>query len=149
MEDLRIMRINAVFIDTSIIIRHYREQKQRNTYYKQICNDYEWIYTSSIVFAEVMIGAKDETLKFWNDLFKTVMMISFTKEIAMKTREIAFQLKRKNMLIELTDIMIAATAIENNMPFVTFNYKHFERIDGLQIVVPKQLITNNHNPITI
>jgi tRNA(fMet)-specific endonuclease VapC len=133
------MRIDAVFIDTSIVIKHYREQKQGNTYYDQLCNDYEWIYVSSIVFAEVMIGVKEETLKFWNNLFKTVVIVSFTKETAMKTREIAFRLKQKSMMIGLTDIMIAATAIENDTPFATFNYKHFERIDGLKIVTTKLL----------
>jgi tRNA(fMet)-specific endonuclease VapC len=84
-----------------------------------------------------MTGAKDDSLEFWNDLLSTVKIIPLTQETVMKTREIAFQLKRKSMLIELDDMMIAATAIENDVPFATFNYKYFVRIDGLQIIVPK------------
>ena len=36
-------------------------------------------------------------------------------------------------MIEFRDIFIAATCIENNLPIVTLNKKHFERIAGLDI----------------
>jgi predicted nucleic acid-binding protein len=86
-----------------------------------------------------MTGTQDDSLVFWNDILHTMRNVPLTQKTVMKTREIAFQLKRKNMMIELADMMIAATAMENDMPFATFNYKHFERIDGLNIIVPKTI----------
>jgi len=34
----------------------------------------------------------------------------------------------------MPDIMIAGTALQNNMPLATLNRKHFERISGLKII---------------
>jgi len=37
-------------------------------------------------------------------------------------------------LIDTPDIMIAGTALQNNMPVATLNRKHFERITGLELI---------------
>ena len=39
------------------------------------------------------------------------------------------------MLIESEDWLIAATALANQMKLATGNVKHFNRIDGLELVV--------------
>ena len=49
-------------------------------------------------------------------------------------RMIYRQLKRENKLIDIADILIAATAMVNDFPLATFNRNHFERIRGLRIV---------------
>jgi len=43
-------------------------------------------------------------------------------------------LKAKNKLIDAPDILIAGTAMRNNLPLATLNRKHFERINGLEMV---------------
>ena len=50
-----------------------------------------------------------------------------------KAIEIYKNLKLKNKLIELPDIVIAATAVANNLKIATLNKKHFDRIEGLII----------------
>jgi tRNA(fMet)-specific endonuclease VapC len=42
-------------------------------------------------------------------------------------------LKAVNQLISLPDIFIAATAIANELPLLTLNRKHFERVDHLKL----------------
>lgn len=138
-----IKTMSTVFLDSSVLIRHFRDQNRINSFYTQIRRGYDKLYISAIAKAEIFSYVKENDLEYWNIIFKNIQVFPFTESSVIKTREIALQLKRKNMMIELADMMIAATAIENDMPFATFNYKHFERIDGLQIVVPKQLITNN------
>jgi predicted nucleic acid-binding protein len=44
------------------------------------------------------------------------------------------ELKAKNKLIEIPDILIAATALVNNIPLATINKKHFNRINGLHLL---------------
>jgi len=41
-------------------------------------------------------------------------------------------LLKANMMIDLADILIGATAITHNIPLATLNVKHFERIKGLE-----------------
>jgi predicted nucleic acid-binding protein len=45
------------------------------------------------------------------------------------------KLKKSGMLIESEDLLIAATALANQMKLATGNVKHFNRIDGLELVV--------------
>ena len=48
--------------------------------------------------------------------------------------KINISLKRKRKQIAIADLFIAATAISHDLSFATFNKKHFDRIDGLNIV---------------
>ena len=43
-------------------------------------------------------------------------------------------LKRKNKMIEIPDLLIAATALTHQLPIATINKKHFERVEGLLII---------------
>lgn len=42
-------------------------------------------------------------------------------------------LKRNGISIDYFDVLIASTAIHNNLTIVTHNLKHFQRIPGLEI----------------
>ena len=61
------------------------------------------------------------------------ILISINKEHNLSV-EIYKQLKQENKLIDIPDIMIAGTALQNNMPLATLNRNHFERIKGLTII---------------
>jgi len=54
--------------------------------------------------------------------------------IAINAAKIFQHLKRQSKTIELRDILIAATAMVNSLPIVTLNRKHYERIEGLQLM---------------
>jgi tRNA(fMet)-specific endonuclease VapC len=45
----------------------------------------------------------------------------------------ARKLKKKGALIEDADILIAATAIKNELVVITDNTRHFDRIDNLEV----------------
>jgi len=53
---------------------------------------------------------------------------------ANEAARIVKQLKSKNQIIEIPDILIGATAIANELPLATLNKKHFERIENLILV---------------
>ena len=64
----------------------------------------------------------------------TLAVVDFTDEMVAKAHEIILDLKRKNCLIDMADLMIAATAVVRKIPLATLNQKHFERIEGLILV---------------
>ncbi|MBX6422010.1 type II toxin-antitoxin system VapC family toxin [Thermosulfurimonas sp. F29] len=59
--------------------------------------------------------------------------IPFTQEIAKRSAEIYKRLKANNQLIEFRDIFIGATALEMELPLITLNEVHFNRIKGIKI----------------
>ena len=63
-----------------------------------------------------------------------LIVLPFTKVASKKAAEIYHVLRLNNRMIEFRDIFIAATSIVNNLPIVTLNKKHFERVAGLKII---------------
>jgi len=43
-------------------------------------------------------------------------------------------LKQKGLLIEAEDLFIGATALQHRLKLVTTNARHFERIEGLELL---------------
>jgi predicted nucleic acid-binding protein len=43
-------------------------------------------------------------------------------------------LKNKGLEIDFRDLLIGATALNNNLKLVTLNKKHFSRVDNLEII---------------
>jgi len=71
---------------------------------------------------------------FWDSVFKAIKVISLD-ELSIDTSVIINSaLKRKRKQIDLADLFIAATAVAYNLPLVTLNRKHFDRIDALQLM---------------
>ena len=53
---------------------------------------------------------------------------------AEKVSDIKKELKSKGNIIEIRDIFIASTAINNNCILATFNKKHFSKINELKLL---------------
>jgi tRNA(fMet)-specific endonuclease VapC len=49
------------------------------------------------------------------------------------------RLRAKNQLIEIRDLLIAATALTHDLPLMTLNSGHFSRVGALQLLAPPQL----------
>ena len=120
-----------VMLDTSVLIEHFRAKNKKNTLYTEIIGEYEIRSLSVIAKMEVLYGVRSELVEYWAAVFATMMVIPFTDNTVAKAHEIVLELQRKNLLLEIGDVMIAATAIVEGVPLATLNRKHFERIEGL------------------
>lgn len=121
-------------IDTSVVIQYIRTKDKSATIFYQLLNKNK-IFISSVSLYELYIGAttigKEEDILL---LIQKIPILPFTDLIALKAAQIYRQLKAKNQLIEFRDIFIAATCMLENLPIVTLNKKHFERIEGLKVI---------------
>ncbi|MEY4904182.1 MAG: hypothetical protein RLZZ292_1997 [Bacteroidota bacterium] len=68
------------------------------------------------------------------DFFKKIVLLPFDSETNKEAVKIYKALKAKSKLIEIPDILIAATAVKNNIKLATINKKHFERIENLNLI---------------
>lgn len=75
-----------------------------------------------------------EFSKQLKEFYRLTNDLPFTSTIAEIAGEIANNLKIKGQPIGVPDVLIAATAIHNNLTLVTSNKKHFERIESLKII---------------
>ncbi len=120
-------------IDTNIFIEYLRAKNKLDTTLQRLSDQYDW-HVSSVTIYELFMGAntekKKEEIKI---LTSDLILLPFTYDTAMKSAEIYNDLKIRNQIIEFRDIFIGATAIVNDLPVLTLNTKHFERIDEIKI----------------
>ncbi len=120
--------------DTGIFIEHLRAKNKLNTTLILQPKNIPISVTSVSVF-ELYIGASSkEKYNNVSVLIQELKILKFDEAAAIKAAQINTELKRQNKLIEFRDIFIAATCIVNNLPLLTLNKKHFERVDGLRLI---------------
>lgn len=71
---------------------------------------------------------------FWDELFTKIAVLPFDENVFQHSVRIYRKLKSQSKLIEMPDILIAATALANNISVATLNVKDFSRIEGLEII---------------
>jgi predicted nucleic acid-binding protein len=64
-------------------------------------------------------------------LTESLGVLPFDARVADEAANIYHRLRTTNRMIEFRDIFIAATCIVHNVPLVTRNKKHFERVEEL------------------
>lgn len=123
-----------IMIDTSILIDFYRKSDKTNSvWYKLVKQNYVFA-VSTVTKYEIYAGATESQLEFWDSVFKNITILSFDEKTTNEAVNINAILKKKNKQIAIADLFIAATAVVWRFPFVTLNKKHFERIDGLEMI---------------
>jgi len=96
-------------------------------------------YISSITIGEIVYGAfksdqKEEYLIQLKDkLIPLVQLIPFDKNEAFAYGEIRSILEKSGTPLNDTDLMIAATAVANNLVLITGNESHFSRIKSIRV----------------
>lgn len=93
------------------------------------------LFVSSITVFELFAGATDERKKKdIENIVSAAVVVSFSTDIAKEAGELYISLKKENRILEIRDIFIAATAVTFNLPIVTLNREHFERIKKIELL---------------
>lgn len=126
------MEYPDVLIDTSIIIEHLRKQRRDKSILYHIASDFT-LYAPTIVEFELFAGAIDpQKRRDVESILSWCIILPLVSEVAQQAA-IYRNLKAKNQLIEIRDILIAATALTYDLPLMTLNREHFNRIERLRM----------------
>ena len=127
------MASSRMVADSSIFIEFLRAPDKKRTTLYQLPDDTE-LYISVVTLYELLMGATDEVKKRDVKLLtEPLIILPFTKSVAEKSAEVYHNLRQRNKMIEFRDIFIGATAMAHDLPILTNNTKHFERINGLTL----------------
>ena len=122
-------------LDTCVCISMFRNEGNVRDTLRRIGT--KNCYISEITVAELYFGlakAEDkkrklEDIREVQKLFRVIPAYSSFKEYG----EIRHSLEHAGQRIDQFDLLIAATALHQQMTLVTSNLKHFERIQGIEI----------------
>jgi len=130
--------MNEVFFDTDMLSFFLRNvpkvMAEANNYLK-----FHKGFTFSVITNfEILRGLKIKNAQRQITTFALIRLqsreINLTDEIIIRAADIYADLYKRGLLILDADILIAATALENNLSIVTNNENHFNRIPGLQVL---------------
>jgi tRNA(fMet)-specific endonuclease VapC len=123
-----------ILLDSSILIELFRKQKKETTAFYKLAQTESDFCISAVSHYEIGLGNKKSYSQFWDELLSNLPVIPFDKACSATAIEIFLNLKKKNKIIDIADIWIAATAKTHNFKIATLNQKHFSRIPGLEII---------------
>jgi predicted nucleic acid-binding protein len=135
------MEKQIICLDTSILIDYFRKVNKSKSFFYELTKDYNLFAVSVITEYEIYSGSNAEQDKYWDIFFGKIISLPYNSEANRITTRIERELRLKNKTIDKPDIMIAGTAIVNNMKLATLNEKHFERIEGLELIKRKKNLT--------
>ena len=128
------MANKIVLADTSILIDYFRKtDKARSKLIEFIDSNYDFCISTASEY-EIYSGATGNQNEYWEDFLQRVAVLPFDQASARIAVDINNNLKLKSKQIDTADLFIAAIAISNDLPFATLNKKHFDRIEGLEII---------------
>ncbi len=122
-------------LDTTAIIDFFRGEEKLKTILQ------EPIATTSLNYLEIQFGIdyddkkRDQEIRYYEEFFNNTHHIELNKAIAKRASHIVWQLRKQGKTIGKIDATIAAGYLEYGITTIlTRNKKHFENIQGLQVI---------------
>ncbi|MDP2902924.1 MAG: type II toxin-antitoxin system VapC family toxin [Methylovulum sp.] len=129
--------MEVICLDTNVLIAHKRAKKadkDKTFLFHLITKGYHFAVSSVTVY-ELLRGDNQDEDVYWKEIFSKMIVLNFDSHCAEQAAKIYQHLKLRGLLIETEDLLIAATALGNQMKLATGNVKHFDRVVGLALVV--------------
>lgn len=125
--------MKSILVDTSILIDFLRSSKKENTIFLKLIDTKIPLKISIITHTELYAGKslweQSKARDNLETLLEELTIIPINTSISIQAGKMNAKLR-----IALLDALIAATALEENMPLATMNVKHFKKIPGLKII---------------
>ena len=126
------MTKDGVIVDTSVLISFFRGENKIADKVSSLLQNNR-VVTTGIIIAELLQGMKDMREESnISDILAEISPLEITTDIWIKAGNLALSLRKKGINLPLTDVAIAALAIEHNLSIFTLD-KHFEQIPGVRV----------------
>lgn len=129
---------DKICLDTDFLVNFLRNNKNEVEFIKEneMANE---LATTFINIFELYYGAyksnnRDENIKLVNMLLNRITLLNLSHEASEKAGEISARLEKEGNILEFRDILIGTIALVNGYSIKTNNAKHFDKIDGLNII---------------
>lgn len=124
-------------LDTNVLSLFFRGHPNVVACFKRYLEEHDTIQFSIITYYEIISGLKhrdaDKQLDSFLEFATQNTVIPLTKEIADTAGQLYADLRKQGQPIDDIDLLIAATALTNELTIVTHNRKHFDRIATLEV----------------
>lgn len=129
--------MKKIIVDTSVWINFFNRPKSKEKQTVDHLLDEERVCFSGIVLSELLQGTKNEKeANLLVSKLSTLIFLETNTNIWMKTGLVSANLRRKGVVLPLSDILLAVTAQENECEVYTLD-PHFKLIPGTELFNPE------------
>ncbi len=125
-----------ILLDTSVLIEAFRQKNKQATLLYNVASRGDILAVSSITAYEFRNGMTPTNQYLCEQLLDSMTILPFDDNTARAASTIYRTLKTQHTLIDIADILIAATSVAQKIPLATLNVRHFQQIAGVVLVVP-------------
>lgn len=129
--------MKRALVDTDTLSYFFRNHAGVAAKIESYLQEHGFISISVVTYYEVLNGLYYKDAKKQLERFEQFVSLNkvllLSKEIAQRSAGIFAELRSSGQVIGHNDILIAGTAIFNDMVLITNNVSHFGRIEGLAI----------------
>ena len=122
--------MNNYFVDSTIWVEFFKGRKASIKELVMPLIEEDKIYYNGIVLSELLIGAMNESeFNFIKDNFQGLHYLETDFDIFEKASLIGFKMRKKGMILPISDLLIALHCRQTNLTLITMD-KHFKIIDS-------------------
>jgi predicted nucleic acid-binding protein len=130
--------MKPVIVDTETISYFFRRNSDVMARVDECLQEYGFVSLSVITYYEVLNGLYFKNSRNQMTTFERFVSLNevlpLTSEIAKKSVEIHTELRTNGQIVSHNDVLIAGTAIVNDLTLITNNVTDFSHIGGLDII---------------
>jgi len=120
-----------ILLDTNILVEYYRGNEEIRDELQQI--GYDTLGVSVITVMELLYGARNkEELERLKKSLYSLHQFYLTPAISIRAVDL-IKLYAKSHTLQIPDALIAATALEEDIPLYTMNVKDFQFISQINL----------------
>ena len=131
------MASSNLIVDTDIMIDYLRRYSE---ILPQVATHYQ-CHLTAISFFELRINAIRSELQAqrFSEILPYFSVLPFDANAAHHAARIGQQLQQSGQTIGLPDTLIAGICLSQNIPLLTRNTRHYEKVTGIQLIIPADL----------
>ncbi len=128
-------RDSGILADTSVWIEFFKQRSEIGSVLETLILD-NAVWVCGVVLFELMQGVKsDQEKSLIKETLSNLEYAEMSNSLWHKAADLSASLKKKGVTVPLSDIFLAAVAIEHNLQIFTLD-KHFEQIPGVKLYRP-------------
>jgi len=136
----KVEAVTSICIDTDVIVDYLRGREPGKSAFAEWRRKAE-VFITSVTAFELLLGANlsskpEERMLEAESLLGQHKILDFALDSAKEAARKGAELKAKGTMVEIRDLLNASMCLSKNIPILTKNRAHYEKITELTVLTP-------------